>query len=171
MDNIDNIVIDNASLVLRNFSGKAIPPYTPEGQRSFSVKLDVETALQLANAGWNVKIKALDDGTEVVYLRVYVAFDKPQYPVKIVQLIVSDGVVTNKTYIAPESVGNIDFLDIENIKLEIRPRVWTNQRGESGVKAYLKTMYYELVPDIFESMYTYNETINNGTDDTLPFDV
>lgn len=171
MDNIDNIVIDNASLVLRNFSGKAIPPYTPEGQRSFSVRLDVETTLQLANAGWNVKIKQLDDGSEVGYLRVYVAFDKPQYPVKIVQLIVADGVVTSKTFISPESAGNIDFLDIKNIKLEIRPRVWTNQRGESGVKAYLKTMYYELVPDIFEAMYTYNEGLNGAEDGGLPFGV
>ena len=66
-------------------------------------------------------------------------------------------------------VSLIDTAEIKNVKLEIRPYNWSLPSGQTGVRAYLKTMYYELVEDIFASEYDeYGDDIDLS--DTIPFE-
>ena len=153
----DNITIRNAVIINRNFEGRAEKPYNPQGKRNFSVVLDEETANILLNDGWNVKIRESSDPDEPAkgYLSVSVQFDS-KVPPRIIQ-ITKRGDRIKKTPINEDSAALIDSAEIKDVKLEIRPYNWEikNKDGsvDTGVRAYLKTMYYELVEDPFAADY------------------
>lgn len=159
-----NLIIRDAVVISRNFEGRAEPPYTPAGKRTFTVRLDVDTAEQLARDGWNVKIRQSDPEEEAVgYLNVAVSYGG-KTPPKIIQITKRNG----KDYMTPlneNTVKLIDSAEIEDIKLEIRPYNW-EMNGRTGVKAYLKTMYFTLIEDAFASEYNFDDI----PDIELPFD-
>ena len=160
--NINNLVIRDADIKNRNFEGRQ-DEYNKEGDRNFTVAIaDPELCGKLAEDGWNVRVREYDDGTVIGYLKVAVSYKKR--PPVIKQVTVRNG--KNKIVdIREETVGDIDNLDIKNIKLEITPRYWNNN-GREGIKAYLKTMYYELVEDVFAADY-YSDEEDSGASDLL----
>jgi len=163
----DNLIIKNAVIINRNFEGRAEPPYNPAGSRNFTVRLPEEDAVNLAKYGWNVKIRPSSDPDEgsVGYLSVTVSFGK--YPPRIIQVTEKNGKL-NKVPLNETTVANIDTAEIKDVKLEIRPYNWTGRDGKSGgVKAYLKTMYFTLVEDVFAADYDDPD----WTPDDLPFEV
>lgn len=146
-----NITIENARIGFRNFSGKE-GKYNPEGKRNFCVFLDRELAETLEEDGWNVRWlqpKNQDDD-EQGYLQVAVSFDN--IPPKI--LIISS---KGKTLLDAESVGILDWAEISEVDLIIRPYNWVLQEKtkneKRGVKAYVKSMYVTIVEDEFEKKY------------------
>lgn len=147
----DNIIIENARIGFRNFSGKE-DKYNPAGKKNFCVFLDTDLAKQLEDDGWNVRwLQPRDDlGDEQGYLQVSVSFDN--IPPKIV-MITSRG----KTILDAESVGALDWAEIAEVDLIIRPYNWVVQEGtkneKSGVKAYIKSMYVQIVEDEFENKW------------------
>lgn len=149
----NNIQIRDAVIINRNFEGRAEKPYNPQGKRNFTVILDEETANVLLNDGWNVKIRESTDPDEPAkgYLSVSVQFES-KFPPKIIQ-ITRRGNAIKKTPITENTVALIDAAEIKDVKLEIRPYNWTTPDGKSGVRAYLKTMYYELIEDCFAADY------------------
>jgi len=142
----NNIIIEDANIGFRNFSGKE-GDFNPAGRRNFCVFLDIETAKLLEQDGWNIRWLQPKDPQEdkTPYLQVAVRFDN--IPPKIV-LISSRG----KTIIDEDSVNILDWAEIQNVDLFIRPYNWT-AKGKSGVKAYLKSMYITIVEDRLESKY------------------
>lgn len=143
----DNITIEDAKIIFKNFAGKE-GRYNAKGNRNFCVVLDDELAHQLADDGWNVKFPESDDPERTLspYLQVKVKYGESRPP-KIV-LITSRG----KELLSEDDISMLDWAAIDSVDLIIRPYNY-EVRGNSGVSAYLKSMYVTIIEDELELKY------------------
>lgn len=157
-----NLIIENAHIMYRNFAGKGDGRYNDEGDRNFCVVID-DTGLaeELKSEGWNVRIskpKHPDDEPKY-YIPVKVNYDRRPPDV----VLISGGV---KTHLTEGNVSCLDYADIEYdengqpcVDVNIRPYNWNRPNGDTGVKAYLKSMYVTIIEDELAAKYA---------DDDLP---
>lgn len=143
------LTIEDAKFMFRpNFEGRG-DKYNPEGRRYFNVQIDSETAAALDADGWNVKkweSKEDPDAEPIYYIKVRVNYASRNQP-KI--YTICNGVLT---LLDEETVGSLDYDEIETMDLTINPSEW-EMNGTTGISAYLKTMYVTLVCDPLAAKY------------------
>lgn len=138
-------------LFFRNFSG-APNQYNVAGNRNFGVPLDLELAEQMGKDGWNVKfLEPREEGDErQAWLKVFLKWHDPSVgiePPRVV-LVTSRG----RTKLTEEEVMLLDWANIKKVDLIIRPHVW-EVNGNTGVKAWVKSIYVTIIEDDLELKY------------------
>lgn len=149
---IDDIIIEGAKLLFRNFAG-APTKFNPKGgDRTFAVLIkNHEYAEALIANGWNIKRfkeRETDDpelGPDY-YLPVSVNFTSGRPPR--IELITR----RKKTRLDEETIASLDYADITNADLIIHPSFW-EVGDKSGIKAYLKAGYITIQQDEFSEKY------------------
>ena len=145
MRRTENLVIEGAKLIFKNFAGEE-SKFNRRGNRNFCVVLEQEDAMNLMDAGWNIKeLNTREDEEPLYYLQTSVSFDN--IPPKVV--LISG---RTKTMLDDTTIDTLDYAEIANVDLIIRPYHW-EVNGKTGIKAYLKTMYVTVEVDEFSAKY------------------
>ena len=145
MARIPNLVVENAHLIFRNFSGKE-DRYNAAGQRNFCLIIDPASADAMKAQGWNVKfLKPKDpDDVPTPYIKVNVS-----YKVSAPKIYIISGANGQKTPVSENNVGQLDTAEIMTADCEISASEW-----EPGkFSGYLKTLYITIRPDPFAAKY------------------
>lgn len=154
----NTVMFRNAEIIFRNFAGKE-GQYNKEGDRNFCLILDQELAAQMDADGWNVKhLKPREDGAlPTPYLQISVGF-KIRPPRVIV--VTSVGRVD----VSEEEMELLDWVDIKNVDLVIRPYHWgpIGPEKKTGTKAYLKSLFITIDEDPLEIEYNKIPEIGGG---------
>ena len=169
-DKTENLIIENAEIIFRNFRGLD-RGYNPKHEKSFSLlvkpeRFDIQAML---NDGWNLKPLKQREGYEDeptnYHLPITVRFDNLPPKIYLVTKISAEGEKPRyrKTLLDEETAFMIDTAEIANVNVEISHGRTYDFNGKVGIKAYLKTMYIELVEDRFDNMYDWE-------DEESPFD-
>ena len=149
MSKRDNLIIENARLIFRNFAGEE-DRFNRAGNRNFSVVIeDPDEAQRLIEDGWNLKLlKPRDpDDLPVHYLPVTVNMGG-DFPAKLF-------LVNGRRRPVPldeDMVSTLDYSELANVDLTISPYDW-DVNGKTGRKAYLKDLYATQVENRLERKY------------------
>jgi hypothetical protein len=149
------LVMEDARIIFRNFAGKE-GMYNREGDRNFCVLLEPDLAETMAKDGWNIKTlraREADDDPQP-YIQVSVGF-KGRPPLLV--MITSRG----RTQLAEDEVELLDWVDIAQVDLIIRPYEWTVS-GKTGIKAYLKSIFVTVAEDELMLKYADVPEIGSG---------
>ena len=145
------IVLENVNIVFRNFSG-AEGPFNKAGDRNFGLLVDQESAEAMEADGWNIKyLKPREEGDVAQpWLKIKVNFNGR--PPKVMLVSENAEGEKSKTPLEESMVSILDWAPIKTVDLIVTPYEWTVS-GNSGVSAYLQSLYVTLEQDDLEKKY------------------
>nr|DAS08755.1 MAG TPA: hypothetical protein [Caudoviricetes sp.] len=146
---MNDLTLRNVRIIFRNFAGAPTRFNAAGGKRTFSILLNETEANELRSMGFNVKaLKQRDpDDDPAFHLPVEVS-----YRVKPPRIVFISNQGRKRTVIDEDTVGLIDYTEIEKIDLTINPYQWEMENAR-GVKAYLRTMYVTIREDELDIEY------------------
>jgi len=146
---MNDVTLRNVRIIFRNFAGAPTRFNAAGGKRTFSILLNETEANELSSMGFNVKaLKQRDpDDDPAFHLPVEIS-----YRVKPPRIVFISNQGRKRTVIDEDTVGLIDYTEIEKIDLTINPYQWEMENAR-GVKAYLKTMYVTIREDELDIEY------------------
>lgn len=127
------------------------------GKRNFCVVLNEEQFLDLRDKGWQVKAGTNKDGEPEYTIKVSISFGGRPPMIKMAPTDKEKGVMLDE-----DTIDQLDFVDIENAELVIRPYVW-DESGQYGAAAYLRSMKVDIYVDPLEA------TMGMYDEEELPF--
>jgi hypothetical protein len=141
------VVVEDARILWRNFSGIERPPYNKAGERNFVVVLDPKVAEQMFKDGWNVKFPepSAEGDERDPHIQVKVNFEKR--PPRVVMITSTGRKELNK-----DTVDILDAVDFQTVDLIFNASQW-EVNGKTGIKAYLKSMYVTIEEDYLDRKY------------------
>ena len=143
----DNVVIEGAHLIWKNFSGEETQ-FNRAGNRNFNVIIDdPDFADELLRKGWNVREKQPRDEGDDPYFVLACAVSFRIRPPKI---MIYTG--RNRTELHEDTVGMLDYADIVNVDLELNGSHW-EVNGNSGIKAYVNELHVTIEEGAFDEKY------------------
>lgn len=157
MSKPENLTIEGARIIFRNFTGRP-SQFNAEGDRNFHVVLEEEQARQLEADGWTVRWPKArpdlneDEDTRQPTLPVTVKYrnrlGEPVMRPPRVYMITG----RNRVALGEGEVELLDDSDIQNVDLIVRPFDW-EFAGRSGISAYLQTLYVTVQLDPLAAKY------------------
>ena len=149
----NELQIDEAKIIHRNFEGRS-SKYNREGDRNFSVVIpNRESADELIERGWNVKIREpKEEGDDpFFYLPVKVKFNNWGPRVYLVS-------GNHHVRLEEDVVKMLDKdIVIQSASMDLRPSHW-EVNGKTGVTAYLKSIEIIQEIDRFAARYAEEES-------------
>ena len=156
-----NELLQGVTLKYRNFRGLERKlggrVLNAEGKRNFNVVLNEEQYEDLKRKGWSVRKKEDADGNPEYLIKVNVMFGARPPMIKMVPSDGGKGIMVTE-----ESVDQLDFVEIDNAELVIRPYNW-DETGNNGAAAYLRSMWLDIYIDPLEAAMMAED------DEELPF--
>lgn len=143
-------------LLFRNFRGEE-GKFNEEGERTFAVLLDPETASAMARDEWNVKyLNPRDEEEEEnpqAYLPIRARWDKGRPPT-IYVITHHDDEMYKRGPLEESEVEMLDWAELINVDMIVKPSRWNIEgTGKSGVKAYLTSLYATIEEDPLQAKY------------------
>lgn len=162
-------LIEDAKLIFRNFAGNE-RQFNSAGDRNFNIVLDPKTAEAMKRDGWNVRqLRALDEETPGDYvIQVKVEYEKGRPP----RCVMITG--NTKTELGASEVALLDAADIQKADVLLNGYEW-EVNGNTGVKAYLSSIFVTVVQDPLEAKYAHvgqrpdSDLVGVGSTDEPPF--
>lgn len=151
MARLNNIIIENARIFFKDFSADG--PFAGGTKRTFCVEIPEDMVENLQRDGWNVKSRESRNDPDAVtwYLKV-----EASYRARPPKVVCIPNITRRKVFLNEQTIDSLDYVEILNVDLTINPYVW-EANGNTGVKAYLRTMYVTIAEDPLDAKYADGE--------------
>lgn len=151
------VILENVRILFRNFSGEE-GQYNRKGDRNFAVALDEDVAEEMEKDGWNVKRLKPREDEKIGTAYVQCAINYTNRPPAI--YLITHKMGKEIMVLMPEDqLDALDWIDIAKADISLNPYSWSHPSGNSGIKAYVKSLYitqqvdplmerYEHIPEV-----------------------
>lgn len=158
-DRINARRLEDVRILFRNFSGEE-GQYNRKGDRNFAVALPEDIANAMLDEGWNVKRLRPREGDEIGTAYVSVAINYSNRP-PMIYLVTKRMGKEIKVLMPEDQLDALDWIDIAYADVTLNPFQW-EVNGNSGVKAYLKTLVVTQEVDELLAKYDHIQEVGAG---------